>query len=179
MKPRRAVLAPLLLAPLLLAACGSSSGSGTTAATVTNASAGAGASAATVRVVSDPSGGTMLATPAGLTLYYLSGETAGHLICTSSGCLSAWHPLTVTAGATPAGAASLGTIARTGGTTQVTLAGKPLYTFSGDSSAGQTNGAGVKDVGTWTPASTSAPASEAGAPSAPAKTSTSEGSYHY
>ena len=33
--------------------------------------------------------------------------------------------------------------------TQVTFKGRPLYSFSGDSRAGDVNGEGIKDVGTW------------------------------
>jgi predicted lipoprotein with Yx(FWY)xxD motif len=43
----------------------------------------------------------------------------------------------------------LGTIERPDGRTQVTFKGRPLYSFSGDSKAGDVNGEGIKDVGTW------------------------------
>ncbi|HEX5224861.1 MAG TPA: hypothetical protein VFW29_07010, partial [Solirubrobacteraceae bacterium] len=45
---------------------------------------------------------------------------------------------------------SLGTVKRPDGTTQVTYAGTPLYTFVQDQHAGETKGQGVRDVGTWT-----------------------------
>jgi predicted lipoprotein with Yx(FWY)xxD motif len=46
---------------------------------------------------------------------------------------------------------TVGTIARPEGTTQVTYNGHPLYLFTGDSAAGQTNGQGVVAFGgTWT-----------------------------
>jgi predicted lipoprotein with Yx(FWY)xxD motif len=41
----------------------------------------------------------------------------------------------------------LSTITRDDGTTQVTYNGWPLYTFSGDTAPGDTNGAGEED--TW------------------------------
>jgi predicted lipoprotein with Yx(FWY)xxD motif len=98
-----------------------------------------------------------------MTLYRLSGEHGGKFICVSSGCLAAWHPLTVSAGAKATGIVGLGTIKRSNGVTQVTYKGMPLYTFAEDHSAGQANGQGIKDVGTWNavaagPAKYSAPA---------------------
>jgi predicted lipoprotein with Yx(FWY)xxD motif len=93
-------------------------------------------------------GKTVLATNKGRTLYSLSVETGGKFICTRT-CLSVWHPLTVAAGVTPKGPVALGTIKRPEGSTQVTFHGHPLYSFDGDSSAGQANGQGIKDVGTW------------------------------
>ena len=41
----------------------------------------------------------------------------------------------------------LGTSARSDGKTQVTYNGHPVYTFSGDSSPGDTNGQGVNAFG--------------------------------
>jgi hypothetical protein len=49
----------------------------------------------------------------------------------------------------PTGPVRLGTIERPDGKTQVTFKGRPLYSFSGDSKAGDVNGEGIKDVGTW------------------------------
>jgi len=97
-------------------------------------------------------GKTVLTTTKGRTLYSLSAETNGRFICTSS-CLSTWHPLLVPTGVRPTGPVKLGTIERPEGGTQVTYKGRPLYRFSGDGKAGQTNGEGIKDVGTWHAAS--------------------------
>jgi predicted lipoprotein with Yx(FWY)xxD motif len=55
----------------------------------------------------------------------------------------------VPAGVKPTGPVSLGTIVRPEGKTQVTFKGLPLYSFSGDSKAGDVEGEGIKDVGTW------------------------------
>src|SRR5205085_11977337 len=43
---------------------------------------------------------TVLAAPNGRTLYRLKPETTHHLLCTSSTCLSFWHPLTVSSKST-------------------------------------------------------------------------------
>jgi predicted lipoprotein with Yx(FWY)xxD motif len=108
-------------------------------------------------------GRTLLTTTSGRTLYSLSVERHGTFICTaSSGCTSLWHPLTVAAGVTPKGPVKLGTIHRPEGTIQVTYRGLPLYTFSGDKKRGQTKGEGLKDVGTWHPASVPSPGRSSG-----------------
>lgn len=104
-------------------------------------------------------GKTVLTTTKGRTLYSLSVERHGKFICTAS-CLSVWHPLTVPAGIRPTGPVKLGTIERPEGDTQVTYRGRPLYRFGGDTKAGQANGEGIKDVGTWHAASAPRKAAE-------------------
>jgi predicted lipoprotein with Yx(FWY)xxD motif len=98
-------------------------------------------------------GATILTTTKGRTLYSLSAETKGRFICTGA-CISTWQPLLVAAGVKPTGPVKLGTIARPDGGTQVTYKGRPLYSFDGDSKAGDANGEGIKDVGTWHAAAT-------------------------
>lgn len=98
-------------------------------------------------------GRTLLTTTSGRTLYSLSAERHGKFICTeASGCTGVWKPLTVAAGVVPKGPVRLGTIERPEGTVQVTYRGLPLYTFAPDKKRGQTKGEGLKDVGTWHPA---------------------------
>jgi predicted lipoprotein with Yx(FWY)xxD motif len=143
---------PALAASLLIAACGSSStSSSTTRASSTHAAAQRSSSSSVVVVKSASSSlGTILVDSQGLTLYHLSGEVNGKFICTSSACLGVWHPLIATSSGTPSGeVGSLGTIKRPEGTVQVTYKGTPLYTFTGDTQAGETKGQGIKDVGTW------------------------------
>ena len=93
-------------------------------------------------------GKTILTTAKGRTLYSLSAETGGRFICTGA-CLSTWRPLLVPAGVKPKGPVKLSTIERPDGRTQVTYRGRPLYSFAGDSRAGDVSGEGIKDVGTW------------------------------
>lgn len=93
-------------------------------------------------------GKTVLTTLGNHTLYSLSAETNGRFICTGS-CLSVWRPLRVPKGVRPTGPVRLGTIKRPDGGLQVTYRGKPLYSFGGDAKAGDANGEGIKDVGTW------------------------------
>ena len=89
----------------------------------------------------------------GRTVYTLSGETSRHLMCTSSQCLRFWPPVTTSAhGKLKAGRGVRGKLGRLSrnGKVQVTLGGRPLYRFSGDSAAGQTHGEGIQSFGgTW------------------------------
>ena len=99
-------------------------------------------------------GGTILVNAAGMTLYKFSADSAGMSAC-SGACAMAWPPVTVASGMTPKGGSgatgTFGTITRSDGTLQVTYNGDPLYTFSGDSAAGDTNGQNLtSDGGTWT-----------------------------
>jgi predicted lipoprotein with Yx(FWY)xxD motif len=94
-------------------------------------------------------GKTILVNRNGMTLYHLSVERRGHFICTSKACLTEWHPLVVKRGVTPTGAKSLSVVRRPDGRRQVAYKGGPLYTFDEDRKAGDMNGDGFKDVGTW------------------------------
>jgi predicted lipoprotein with Yx(FWY)xxD motif len=93
-------------------------------------------------------GKTILTTLKGRTLYSLSAETGGKFICTGS-CLSTWRPLLVARTVQARGPVYLSQVKRPDGRTQVTYKDRPLYTFSGDTKAGDVNGQGIKDVGTW------------------------------
>jgi predicted lipoprotein with Yx(FWY)xxD motif len=121
-----------------------------------NASAGTGG-AVVKRVHSKALGRWILTNLKGRTLYSLSAEKNGTFICTDSTCLSIWRPLVVPAGKRPIGPVPLGTVTRPEGRVQVTYRGRPLYTFKGDTKAGQVNGEGIKDVGTWHTAVTPKP----------------------
>jgi predicted lipoprotein with Yx(FWY)xxD motif len=127
--------------------------------------------AAAKRVVSEAQnsalGKTVLTTTKGRTLYSLSVEKNGKFICTGA-CLSTWHPLTVPAGTKPTGPVELSTIERPEGGIQVTYRGRPLYRFGADSKAGEANGEGIKDVGTWH-AATASKAQPAPKPQPPAE----------
>jgi predicted lipoprotein with Yx(FWY)xxD motif len=157
-------LAALAAAALTFAACGGATGSPGGSAPAA-ATAAASKSGATVHTASAPSlGTTILVDSAGMALYRLSGESAGHFICTSSSCLAVWHPLRVAAGAAPTGASSLATVKRPDGSEQVAYGGEPLYTFASDTTPGETSGQGLRDVGTWNviePSGSSAPAEPA------------------
>ena len=155
---RRILFSSGLCAVVLgLAACGSSSSSSSSTPPSTSAPAGTAAGAAAVDLANSSTiGQPILVNKSGMTLYYLKGETAGHLMCTSSACLKFWPPLYLPKGASAptavAGipASKLGTVMRPGGKVQVTFNGSPLYTFAGDTSPGQTKGQDYTDsAGTW------------------------------
>jgi predicted lipoprotein with Yx(FWY)xxD motif len=129
----------LAAAGCLLAACGSTAASGSTSGSgQQSASHGA-----VVSVRSLPGIGTVLVASSGRTLYSPLQEADGKILCTGS-CLSFWFPVQVTAGTglhAPAGVTGkLGTIRTPGGTTQLTIDGRPLYTFRLDQAPGQAHG---------------------------------------
>jgi predicted lipoprotein with Yx(FWY)xxD motif len=92
--------------------------------------------------------GTVLVNAHGLTLYWFANDTASQSNCTGS-CATYWPPLTGTAVAAkgislPHG---FGTIKRPDGQAQVTYDGHPLYTYTGDTAAGQVTGNGLNVSG--------------------------------
>ncbi len=170
------VTAAALGASLLLAACGGSSSSSTSTTTTSAPAAATTASSSSPTVKTGSSSlGTILVDAQGMTLYRLSGESGGKFICNNQACLAVWHPLAAAAGSAPTGVASLATVKRPDGTEQVTYEGAPLYTFASDKAAGQTNGQGFKDVGTWSVVKVAGGSSGSAAPasgtSAPAESS--------
>jgi|SRR6478735_201984 len=139
--PRSALLAVGAAAGLLLlAACGSNGATTTTR--------GPSSSSATTVTVRDDGGTTVLATPAGDTLY-TSSQEQGRVLCTSTACHAVWEPLTVAASQKPTApdglTPDLGTLDLHNGARQVTFDGRPLYTFAFDRAAGQLNGDGQSD----------------------------------
>lgn len=168
---------PAIAVSLLIAACGSSSK--TSSSTSTQASQSASGSGTVVKTASNPSLGTILVNSQGMTLYHLSGEQNGKFICTSSACVGVWHPLTVSSASMPSGQVSaLATVKRPDGTLQVTYKGTPLYTFAQDQQAGEANGQGIKDVGTWSAVTISATGISSSTTSTPAPAS-GGGGYGY
>jgi predicted lipoprotein with Yx(FWY)xxD motif len=90
----------------------------------------------------------------GRTLYYLTGDSKGRL-CSTAACTGFWPPLTVkslhTKVVKSAGInGKLAVFKRADGKFQVTLRGKPLYRYAGDSAKGQANGEAIQAFGgTW------------------------------
>jgi predicted lipoprotein with Yx(FWY)xxD motif len=138
------VVPGLAAGALVLAACGSNSSPPSSGS---NPAASAGASAVTIKTMST-SNGTVLTTAAGLTLYWFAMDTATTSNCTGS-CATYWPPLlgTATAAAGTSLPHGFGTIKRPGGQVQVTYDGHPLYTYTGDTTAGQVNGNGLNASG--------------------------------
>jgi predicted lipoprotein with Yx(FWY)xxD motif len=164
MRPK--VLLIALAASALLAACGGSKSSSSTSSSSSGASGSTGSSAAVKPASNAQLKQTILVNSQGMTLYHLSGETSGKFICTSS-CVAVWHPLTVSSGAKPSGVASLTVVKRPEGGEQVAYNGQPLYTFAQDKAAGEVNGQGFKDVGTWMAVPVSASSAQGSSSSMP------------
>jgi len=171
------IAAPVLAAGVaLIAACGSSS---PPASSSTSSPAGAASASAThapgvVIMTRSTSKGTVLTNAQGMTLYWFAIDTPTMSKCTGT-CATYWPPVigkpTAAAGASlPAG---FGTITRSNGQIQATYDGHPLYTYSGDTAAGQVSGNGLTaSGGLWwamTPngakLGSSTPGSSASAPS--------------
>jgi predicted lipoprotein with Yx(FWY)xxD motif len=93
--------------------------------------------------------GTFLVDGHGRTLYLFQKDKTARSTC-SGACATDWPPLLTTGKAKGSGGARkalLGTTKRSDGTTQVTYKGHPLYTYVGDTKAGDTNGQGVSAFG--------------------------------
>jgi predicted lipoprotein with Yx(FWY)xxD motif len=148
MHKRWLIVPSLAAAALLLAACGNngnstdpgSSASSPPANTNTNTQANTAAATVTIKTLKT-SKGTVLTDSAGQTLYWYAKDTAHKSNCNGS-CATYWPPVigkpVAAAGASlPKG---FGTIKRANGEIQATYDGHPLYTYSGDTAAGQING---------------------------------------
>jgi predicted lipoprotein with Yx(FWY)xxD motif len=99
--------------------------------------------------------GEILVDSEGHTLYAFSNDSTSESTCEGA-CAKAWPPLLIAHGephpSNGAGASRLGTLDRADGTRQVTYAGHPLYSYSGDKQPGEANGDGSAAFGgTWTP----------------------------
>jgi predicted lipoprotein with Yx(FWY)xxD motif len=85
----------------------------------------------------------------GLTLYWFVPDTSHKSVCYGT-CAAYWPPVLGQAVAGQGVTGRLGTITRTGGITQATYDGHPLYTYVGDSAPGQANGNNINlNGGLW------------------------------
>ncbi len=170
-------VAGLAAVALTLSACGSSGSSTATAANTpgagggnSSASASSGGGGSTVSQTSI-NGTQVLTDSQGKTLYWFVPDTPTASKCSGS-CATFWPPVKgpVTAGSGVTG--TLGTITRSDGTKQATYDGHPLYTYAGDSAAGQAKGNGLNaSGGVWWEMEVSG-----ATPAAAAKSTTSGGS---
>ena len=100
--------------------------------------------------VAHTAAGDALAGPTGMTLYILTLDVGGKSTCTSGQCAATWPALkgegtSVSAGSGVSG--TWGTTSWADGTKQVTHNGQPVYYYSGDTKAGDSNGQGTNN--TW------------------------------
>jgi predicted lipoprotein with Yx(FWY)xxD motif len=107
------------------------------------------AAAATVAVAQNPAQGSILVDGQGHTLYLFEKDSGTTSACTGA-CVQVWPALTATAPPTVGAGADAALLGQTGD--RVTYAGHLLYTFSGDSAAGDVKGLGIPS---WYPVSPS------------------------
>lgn len=161
----------------LAAACGSTptaSGPQYGAPGGNAAASGQGAPGAMTISMHTVGGNQELVGPTGAALYTNDQDSGGKPKCVSSSCTAIWIPLTVSSGQKPSEASgvsgTIATVSLPSGKDQVTLNGKPLYTFALDGQpGGPARGNGVGDTfdGTHFTWHSAVPAG-ATAPSAPA-----------
>jgi predicted lipoprotein with Yx(FWY)xxD motif len=134
---------------LIALAAGCGGGSNDTPAASAAPAGASGNAAATVGTANAGGLGTILVDSSGRTLYLFEKDSGTTSAC-SGACASAWPPLeangkpTVDSGLD---ASLVGTTMRSDGKAQVTYNGHPLYLFSGDQAAGDTNGQGSTAFG--------------------------------
>jgi predicted lipoprotein with Yx(FWY)xxD motif/nucleotide-binding universal stress UspA family protein len=139
--------AAVVVAALVVAACGSSSsGSGSAAGAPPSAGSGAAASSGSTLKTTTIGGATVLTNAKGFTLYSFAPDTRTASKCNGS-CAQLWPPVKGPAAAAHGVTGKLSTITRTGGATQATYNGHPLYTYVADTAPGQAKGNGVNASG--------------------------------
>jgi predicted lipoprotein with Yx(FWY)xxD motif len=165
---RRVSAMSLAVAALALAAaaCSGSAPSGSTAAATAPAASATGAAVSTQAT----SLGVILVDGSGRTVYEFANDANGTSACIGA-CAANWPPVAAPSPlptSLPGVTGQLGTITRQDGSSQLTVAGHPLYTFAGDSAPGQTNGQGkTLDGGLWTVSSAAGAPVTAAAPVGP------------
>ena len=165
---------------LALAACGTSGNSASSSSAAGGSTAGAPAAAnpAADLKTFGSSLGAIVVDGKGMTVYVFDKDTAGSPTSACTGaCVPLWPAVTTTS-ATPSVqgvTGQVGTAPTAGGGEQVTLDGHRLYTFSGDSGAGQLNGQGYMKL--WYVVAPSGQKVEKAASSA--APSSSSGGYSY
>ena len=193
----RAAVALAVVAPVVLAACGSS---GTKSATSSASTAGTAPAANASPTTVAPSTmfstasvgdlGTVVVDGNGRTVYLLTSGGHTNVPCDdASGCTKVWPDLPFPGGVSSATAGNgvrpslLGTMKLSDGETYPTYNGWLMYEFSGDSGLGQGKGQGIHSFGgTWyaiSPAGTPVTAMAGAATSAPATSSGGSGTPGY
>jgi predicted lipoprotein with Yx(FWY)xxD motif len=154
-------IAGAALAALALAGCSGGSGStgssggayGGSAPSTSSAASGSGSSSSSssagdsLKAVSSPLG-QIVVDGKGMTVYYFGKDTKGETASACTGaCATQWPAVTASGTPTVSGVTgTVGTIAGANGTKQVTIDGLPIYTYAGDSKAGDVNGQLVGNV---------------------------------
>jgi predicted lipoprotein with Yx(FWY)xxD motif len=146
--PKLCLLIAIAPAALAIGACGGGGSQAPSSASVVLPKTASG-TAATVGVATAGGLGKILVNSQGRTLYLFQKDAGTKSACAGE-CAAAWPPLRA-AGKPSAGrsltASKLGTTPRSDGKPQVTYNGHPLYLYSADQKAGDTNGQGINAFG--------------------------------
>jgi predicted lipoprotein with Yx(FWY)xxD motif len=136
---------------LALGACGDDDDATSTADQGSQSEEGSGSASAPasggVVQASETGLGEVLTTADGMTVYGFTVDSGGTSNC-NEGCAEEWPPVTVESGELPEGldATVFKVTQRSDGSYQLVAGDWPLYTFSGDQAAGDTNGQGFGGV---------------------------------
>jgi predicted lipoprotein with Yx(FWY)xxD motif len=149
-----------------LAACGSSGSSGSASSGSTPSPSTSAAATASGLKTAKVGGVTVLTNAKGFTLYGFAPDSATKSVCNGA-CASQWPPVKAPASASSI-KAPFAKITRSGGSTQLTFNGHPLYTFIGDKAPGQANGNNLNAFGgLWHQAAVSGSTAPAGGATSP------------
>lgn len=125
----------------------------------------------TVKSAQSTTLGTIVVDSNGMTLYYFMKDTPGVSNC-SGNCATLWPPFLTNGTPTTSDmnvTGTLGVLTRSDGSQQVTYDGYPLYYYTGDKAAGDTNGQGLNNLWYVVPASgVPTPSSTSSSPAATA-----------
>jgi predicted lipoprotein with Yx(FWY)xxD motif len=150
MRTRFAALAAAAAAVTLLALAGCSGGAGTSLLYGGSGSPAPSHSATSAGLsTAKTSLGTIVVDGSGMTVYVFDKDTRGSGTSSCSGTCAAQWPALETNSAKPQVSGvtgTVGTIPALDGGKQLTLDGWPLYTFAGDSSAGDVTGQGLGGI---------------------------------
>ena len=168
----RWVVPSLAVVTITATACSSSGGSTSAPASSSSSSpSSSSSSAGSLLGTADTKIGTVLVDSKNATVYQFANDHDGMSTCTGQ-CATVWPPV-VAPDTLPSSlqgvTGQLGSTTRDDGSKQLTVAGHPVYTFTGDSGPGQTNGQGiVLNGGLWTAVLPSGGAVPTGMSSSPA-----------
>jgi predicted lipoprotein with Yx(FWY)xxD motif len=158
----RLALPALVAAAAAAAACSAAAAAPSPASTASGVHTVAAVTTSKTQLKTAKIGGaTVLTTSKGFTLYWFAPDTPTKSNCNGS-CAQVWPP--VHGPATASGVnGKFATIKRSNGAVQATYNGHPLYTFTGDTAAGQAKGNGLNvNGGVWHEVTTSVSANHGG-----------------
>ena len=171
---RSALVAVAVALAALVSACGGSSSPTSSAG---SPPAAVKASGALLAAATTPLG-SILVDGKGRTIYMFAADSGGKSACTGS-CLTYWPPVPAPAtlpSALTGVTAPIASITRDDGTKQLTVDGRPVYTYVGDKDPGATSGQGLNlSGGLWWVLSPSGAVIKATAGSASPSATTSSG----